>query len=131
MQSTKRSGILVEKNSIPSAFLQREVKIDFYLPEHLPGNATIDLLLINDGQNMEEMGLHTLLAQLFDERSIQPLLIAGIHAGVERKQEYGIAAQIDYLGRGSKAKAYTLFVLKELLPFIYHKYPNLSISQKA
>lgn len=126
MQSTRRSVILTEKLEIPSGFLQREVKVDLYLPENL-SNAS--LLLINDGQNMEELGLVSLLEQLND--SIQPLMCVGIHANADRKMEYGIASQPDYLGRGARAAAYTSFILNELLPFIYKKFPGIQFSEKA
>jgi enterochelin esterase-like enzyme len=78
---------------------------------------------------MEELGLAPMLEQLYD--SIQPLVCVGIHASVDRKMEYGIASQTDYLGRGAKAGAYTSFVLKELLPFIYNKFPNTHFIEKA
>ena len=131
MQRTKKSVILVEKNIIPSLFLHREVKVDFYLPENLSNGSTIDLLLINDGQNMEELKLAEIFEQLYDEQDLRPILCVSIHAGADRKMEYGIASQPDYLGRGVKAGLYTSFVLKELLPFIYHKYPGISFSEKA
>ena len=43
--------------SIRSEFLEREVKVDFYLPQNAADPAEMSLLLINDGQNMEELGL--------------------------------------------------------------------------
>ena len=50
---------------------------------------------------------------------VQPVLCAGIHAGKERKLEYGTASMPDYENRGSKAEAYKNFILEELLPFIH------------
>lgn len=126
MQNTTRSVILSEKLEIPSSSLQREVKIDFYFPENV---SSANLLLINDGQNIEELGLAAMLEQLYDD--IQPLVCVGIHASVDRKMEYGIASQPDYLGRGAKARAYTSFVLEELFPFIYKKFPNTHFLEKA
>jgi len=41
-----------------------------------------------------------------------------IHAGEQRKMEYGTAGIPDYLGRGNKAEAYTLFIFEELLPLV-------------
>ena len=37
-------------------------------------------------------------------------------------QEYGVASEKDFAGRGGKAEAYTNFVLKELLPFLWGRY---------
>jgi enterochelin esterase-like enzyme len=49
---------------------------------------------------------------------LKPVAVAAIHAGSERVQEYGIAGKPDYKQRGSKAAAYTKFVVYELLPAI-------------
>lgn len=122
---------LPETILLPSAFLQREVTIDLY-ESSFPGNSPeLYLLLINDGQNLEEMGLSRLLEELSTNQKIKPLLCVGIHAGTERRMEYGVAAQTDYLGRGAMAGAYTSFIFEELLPAIYKLYPNHTFKEKA
>lgn len=131
MQPTKEPRILTEKIVIPSQFLQREVSVDLYLPPVFPKEKNADLLLINDGQSMEELGLEKILHELHASNSIQSLLCVGIHAGAERKMEYGIASQPDHLGRGAKAAAYTLFVINELLPFIQKKFSLLAFSERV
>lgn len=47
-----------------------------------------------------------------------PLVVMGVHAGVERKLEYGVAGQADFMNRGSKADLYTFFLLQEMLPYV-------------
>ena len=111
MQLLNVSGILVETVALTSSYLERDVVIDFYLPKNVPDPATMSLLLINDGQNMEELGLEAILTTLYAEKEIKPLFCAAIHTGIERKAEYGIAAEADYLGRGAKAGLYTGFIL--------------------
>ena len=118
MQLANVSGILVEKTSIESSFLEREVKVDFYLPRNVIDLSPVSLLLINDGQNMEELGLETILGQLYSDEEIEPLICVAIHAGNERKMEYGVAGESDFKGRGAKANLYSLFIFEELLPFI-------------
>lgn len=118
----KISGILVENRLIDSSHLNREVKVDFFLPRNVSDPDSMTLLLINDGQDLEKMGFQQILEQLYDSDAITPLLCAGIHAGKNRKMEYGISAQADYKGRGAHAGEYTRFVLKELLPLIHHDY---------
>lgn len=125
------SSILVENLSLLSKSLQREVIIDFYLPRHVEDPATIRLLLINDGQNLGEMGFPQMLHQFNAENSSQPILCVGIHAGIERKMEYGIAAMPDYLGRGAKAADYTSFIMTELLPYIHKTYAIEQFAEKA
>jgi enterochelin esterase-like enzyme len=55
----------------------------------------------------------------------------GIHAGNERKMEYGTAIQADYLGRGARAGLYTLFIRLELLPLLNKKFHRAGFRQKA
>jgi enterochelin esterase-like enzyme len=125
------SAIVPETILLPSRFLQREVKVDLYRPVFSDKNDSLNLLLINDGQNLEELGLGQLLEELYTKQKIQPMLCVGIHAGTERKMEYGVAGQPDYLGRGARADLYTSFVLDELLAAIYKQYPGLSFAEKA
>jgi enterochelin esterase-like enzyme len=130
MHSTNVSGILVENNTIDSEWLQREVKLDFYLPRNVSDPSRLDLLLINDGQNMEELGLEPMLEQLYATQAIDPLVAVAIHAGEERKMEYGVAGHPDYQGRGVKAGLYQSFIFKEVLPFIRDTYHLPSFREK-
>jgi enterochelin esterase-like enzyme len=131
MQLAKVPRILVENESIESEFLQRRVKVDVYTPSHLGNPSQMNLLLINDGQDMEKLGLESILEQLYGENAIQPLLCAAIHAGQERKMEYGIAGKPDYTGRGAKAGLYTTFIFEELLPFLQKRYAVSAGQEKS
>lgn len=131
MQLLNSPGIFTETISINSSFLHRDVTVDFFLPKNVADPSQISLLLINDGQNLEEMDFLNVLESLYTSEIISPLLCAGIHAGKERKMEYGIASQADYLGRGAWAEAYANFILKELLPFISKNYSIDSFKEKA
>ncbi len=131
MQLLNGPGILTETISINSSFLYRDVTLDFFLPKNVTDPSQISLLIINDGQNLEEMNFLNVLESLYMSGTISPLLCVGIHAGKERKMEYGVAGQADYLGRGAWACAYTDFIMKELLPFIYENYSIASFKEKA
>jgi enterochelin esterase-like enzyme len=131
MQGTNVSGILVENTSIESSFLNREVKVDFYLPSKVIDQSQMSLLLINDGQDMEKMQFKTILERLYAENAIGPILFVSIHAGVERRMEYGTQNQLDYKDRGAKAAAYTAFIFDELLPFVRNTFEELSFKEKA
>ncbi len=131
MQLANVSGILVENTSIESIFLERVVKIDFYLPRHSGDPSDLSLLLINDGQDMEKMGFESILEQLYSEDAITPLLCVAIHCGTERKMEYGVAGIADYKGRGAHAGVYTSFVFEELLPFLRKRFAIQSFREKA
>ncbi len=131
MQMVNVSGIVIESRSMLSVFLGREVKIDFYIPKNAADFSEMSLLLINDGQNMKELGLTDILQNLYNEDSISPLVCAAIHAGAYRKMEYGVASQADYAGRGAKAGNYSSFVLRELLPFIRDTYKLITFKERA
>ncbi len=131
MQLANVSGILVENSSIASAFLDRTVKVDFYLPPNVTDPSQMSLLLINDGQDMEKMGFESILGKLYADDAVEPLLCAAIHCGPERKMEYGVAGEPDFKGRGARAGAYTSFIFEELLPFIRKKFGVPSFREKA
>jgi enterochelin esterase-like enzyme len=124
--------LVVEHKTILSSYLKRNVVVDFYLPRNVAGPAGLSLLLINDGQNLEEVNFASMLGQLIGSNHIAPLFCVGIHAGKDRKNEYGTAGVPDYLGRGgTKAEAYQEFILKELLPFIHTQYAIESFRKKG
>jgi enterochelin esterase-like enzyme len=131
MQAADLSGILFENTILHSRYLHREVKTDFYIPKSVTNGARLTLLLINDGQNMKELGLRKILQNLYSHNLVSPILCAAIHAGPERKMEYGTAIQADYLGRGAKAGLYTTFIRHELLAFISQKFGDFHFTEKA
>lgn len=114
--------LLVEQLTLPSPELNRQVILDFYLPKNITDPGSLSLLLINDGQNLDEMPLSVMLESLMAEGSITPILCVGIHAGKDRRNEYGTALIPDYDGRGAKAAAFERFVFDRLFPFIHEHY---------
>jgi enterochelin esterase-like enzyme len=131
MRSTHLPGLVVDSRAMFSEYLRREVKLDFYLPPNRADHSVPGLLLINDGQHMQEMGLAAMLHELYAAGKVEPLLCVAIHAGPERKNEYGVSSQTDYEGRGAKAGAYTSFVIHELLPYINDTCKINSFKEKA
>jgi len=115
-------ALLVEQKAIASRFLKRYVVIDCYVPRNVSSPKELCLLLINDGQDLEEMCFSTLVNQMLETNQIALVLCVGIHAGKHRRSEYGTARILDYGGRGAKAAAYNQFILEELIPFIHVQY---------
>lgn len=135
---------LYRSYTIDSVILGRTVQCDVYGQEYSASTQQpfyadgYDLLLINDGQDLIKMKFDQLLESFADQqaiaqrhvsqqesthgRSSRPIVVVGIHAGPERKQEYGVSGHPDYMGRGTLASAYAGFVLKELLPFLLHSF---------
>jgi len=131
MKIEKLTTLIVENHTLTSTFLQRDVIFDCYLPVNIADPGMLTLLLINDGQNMEELGLASMLDEMYIQHQVKPLLCVAIHANEDRKMEYGTACRADYLGRGAKAGAYCSFIMDELLPFIHETYFVESFKDKA
>lgn len=125
------SHILVEQRAIASKYLNRYVIVDCYLPKNINTPSTLSLLVINDGQNLDEMPFAPMLNGFLSSGQIHPLFCVGIHCNKERREEYATADVLDYEGRGKKAKAHQRFILEELLPFIHKAYGIDSFKQKA
>lgn len=124
-------GMVVEQIAVPSKDLNRQVIIDCYLPKNIADPAQLSLLLVNDGQNLDEMPFAPMLNNLVQSGEIRPLLCVGIHAGKDRKNEYGTSSQPDYEGRGAKAAAYENFIINDLLPLIHSRYAITGFRDKG
>jgi enterochelin esterase-like enzyme len=123
----RKQDVEIKSFSIPSSFLAREVLVDFYFPLDTDHSTSVDLLLVNDGQDLQTMNFSSILSGHISQF---PLLVIGIHAGKDRKQEYGVVGVPDYLGRGALAGAYSNFIIKELLPFFKQQYNDIEIREK-
>jgi len=113
--------MIVDEESllIKSQILKREVTITLLMPGEYNFVEPLNLLLLNDGQETENLLLNKTLQNLYSANKIKPVIVAAIHAGEDRVQEYGIAGIPDFKGRGAKAELYTEFILDELLPQLY------------
>lgn len=131
MQSPRVSGIQHQESVINSSNLDREVKLDFYVVPGLKPSGAASLLFINDGQNLEEMNFRDSLDELSRQGLNNPLICVGIHAGKDRKHEYGVAGIPDYLGRGERAQAYTNFITDELLPHVHALFKGIEFRNNS
>ena len=122
MKALIDSYVVFDHALVYSSYLKRNVPVDFFLPRNVPNPSEMSLLLINDGQDMKTMNFGGMLNHLYHEQEIGPVFCVAISAGENRKMEYGVAAEADYMGRGGSAGAYTGFILHELLPLIKKSY---------
>ena len=116
--TTIAMAITAQELIIKSTVLEREVACTLLLPDNA-GIEPLHLLLLNDGQELENLKLIDTLENLYDRNCLRPVLIVAIHAGEDRIHEYGIAGAPDYKKRGSKADLYSQFITTELLPEIH------------
>jgi len=107
---------------LTSVHLGREVELSILLPPGPAGPDPLPVLYLNDGQDLERLHLQATLDILYAKGALRPFVLVAPHANEQRVQEYGTAGHPDFNGRGSRAGAYTAFVIKELLPFAQAKY---------
>jgi len=110
--------ITENKITINSAVLKRLVTCTMLMPAENDITEPPNLLLLNDGQEIENLQLRDTLEELSSTNRIKPLIIVAIRTCEDRLQEYGVAGKPDFKKRGSKAALYTEFIKSELLPAI-------------
>lgn len=119
--------VSLETSYINSVFLNRTVRVDIIAPVKAANSNNHELLVIQDGQELDKMRFSSLLRN--HSVASGRLICVGVHAGIDRIQEYGVSGNPDYLQRGSKAGLYTQFILHELVPMV-SRVTNLSFSVK-
>jgi len=115
---TTKMDVTEQEITINSDLLKRKVIITLLMPDDYDSPEPLNLMLLNDGQEVENLRLKDTLESLYNTHRIKPVLVAAIHTNNERLQEYGTANRPDSKLRGSKAAAYTKFITTELLPAI-------------
>src|SRR6516225_9153703 len=103
-------------DDIYSRHLQRHVKLTVINTPIPDDKSTLNLLIMNDGQDMELFRVKNVLDSLYQKHLLSALVIVGVHSG-DRVQEYGVAGNPDYLQRGSRAEYYDAFIHDELYPY--------------
>lgn len=111
-----------EQISNHSPLLDRTVKLSIFRPQNISPGQHYALLILNDGQDAEALQVKHALERLWQRNEIVPVIAVAIHAG-DRMQEYGVASEADFSGRGSRAGIYSNFIVDELLPFLGSRFP--------
>lgn len=107
-----------ERNDkIYSRHLQKHIDLAVINTPVPKDKSNYNLLLLNDGQDIEKLRLKAIVDSLNRKKLIQPLVVVAIKA-FDRTQEYGVAGNPDYKGNGTSAEKYANFIINELLPFI-------------
>lgn len=111
-----------ELKGFASKRLGMSFDIDVYLPPaYHKSSKSLGILFLNDGQDAEALQLLTRLNSSYRKLRLRPFILVAVPA-VDRMQTYGVGNQADYKGRGSKARPYSLFITKELLPALKERY---------
>lgn len=108
------------EDEIYSRHLQEHIKLTIISTPPPDDKSDFNLLLLNDGQDMDKLRVKLILDSLNKKKLIKPLIVVGIHA-VNRNETFGVAGMPDYLQRGSKADKYASFIDNELYDFVKKK----------
>jgi enterochelin esterase-like enzyme len=111
------SKIKEHKDEVYSRHLQKHIGLTILSTPVPKEKGDFNLLLLNDGQDIEKLGIKNIVDSLNRKKLIQPLVVVAINA-FNRMQEYGVADNSDYQGNGASAEKYSNFIINELLPFI-------------
>ena len=115
-----KNKIKETEDNVYSRHLQKHVKLTIFNTPVPDDKNSFNLLLLNDGQDMEKLRVKEIVDSLYKKKLIQPLVVVGIHSE-DRMQEYGIADNPDYKNNGADAAKYSAFVDDELYLFIKKK----------
>ena len=110
----------VQEDQIYSRHLQAHIKLTIISTPLSDDKSNINLLLLNDGQDVEQLGVQKIVDSLNKEKLIEPLVIVAIHA-TDRLLEYGVSGFPDYKSNGSKADKYASFIDNQLFGFVKKK----------
>jgi len=111
------SKVKEHKDEVYSRHLQKHISLTVVSTPVPKEKRDFNLLLLNDGQDIEKLGIKNIVDSLNRKKLIQPLVVVAINA-FDRIQEYGVAGNSDYQGNGASAEKYSNFIVNELLPFI-------------
>lgn len=116
-------------SDIYTKLLQRNVVVEIMTPPMLEEGKHHPLLILNDGQDSEAVKVKATIEQLVVEKAIPEIIVVGVTAA-DRMQEYGLSYRTDYFGRGKLSKAYSDFIVTELIPYLMYKYPISQIASE-
>jgi iron(III)-enterobactin esterase len=116
--------ITVKHLNIPSKYLSRSLKVDVFLPPQYKAEKKhfYPTIYFNDGQDMLALGMYDTLTNLYKTKKLPHCIIIAIYCGDDRLNEYGTADRPDYKNRGNKARAYTNFIIHELVPMMHKEF---------
>lgn len=108
------------EDDIYSRHLQKHISLTIISTPVPKDKGDFNLLLLNDGQDVDKLRVKNIVDSLYKKKSIQPLVVVAINA-FDRMQEYGVTGNPDYQGNGASAEKYGNFIINELLPFVKKK----------
>ncbi len=114
----------------------KPIRVRAYLPpDYDATQARYDVLYVNDGQDMEAVGMQDMLEGLYSRDAIAPVIVIAIDMPPDRMAGYGlfdrakgeaIAAPTKYGVVGANAQAYAQWLTQTLVPAIDARYRTVA-----
>lgn len=115
-----KSSIKEQSDKIYSRHLVKHVDLTIISTRVPDEKSDMNLLLFNNGYELEAIDAKKIIDSLYDKKLIQPLVLVGIKGN--EKDDYGMSSLAAGTQQpGTKAAKYNEFVIDELYPFIKKK----------
>ena len=111
------SKIKVNEDKVYSRHLQKQMDLVIISTPVPSDKSDFNLLILNDGQDLEKLRVKTIMDSLWKKKLIKPLLVVGIKT-TNRNDVYGVAGMPDYRNNGKSAEKYSNFINNELLAYV-------------
>ncbi len=105
------------EDKVYSRHLQKQMELVIISTPVPSDKSDFNLLILNDGQDLEKLGVKTVVDSLWKKKLIKPLLIVGIKTK-DGNDVYGVAGKPDYQNKGKSAEKYSNFINNELLAYV-------------
>ncbi|WP_138416382.1 alpha/beta hydrolase [Aquibacillus sediminis] len=116
-----RKGKMLDAQ-LNSTYLSETITVKWYQPEAFTPLNKYHVCIMQDGDDYFQLGrVATLSDQLHEDGEIEDTIFVGIHY----KDRYD--RQDKYHPTGSKQHAYMQFLIREVVPFLNEKIPNLHL----
>ena len=115
---------VVTLSDFASRHLRNSREISVFLPPDYETavQRRYSVLYVNDGQDQEALQIRATLAKLIALRKIPPIIVVAVPTNDDRLHEYGTAVCPNAQNLGTKAAAYSRFVIEELMPAINQQF---------
>ncbi|HEU5054328.1 MAG TPA: alpha/beta hydrolase-fold protein [Hanamia sp.] len=114
------SKIKERKDELYSRHLQKHISITVITTPVPKNKSDFNLLLLNNGNDIENLHVKKVVDSLYRKDQIKPLIVVGI-IPFNESSEYGVSGKIDEQGNGASAEKYSQFIAGELIPFVKKK----------
>lgn len=121
---TRRRLGTMEEYVIKSFYLQEEMPLKMFKPEHFSLDQMYNICIAHDGDHYFQLGrLATLSDEMHKENKIEQTVFVGIHFKTRKER------RMKYHPDGVLNEAYTNFLVYEVVPFIDQIIPSVRTGQ--